>query len=433
MIRRLAILITLLFIFYHSHGQSGLNLPDQQADMAKEKYVILKDGHKSAVSSEIDNSYEALHWILDHAPDLHKSVYVYGARLLKSKIEADPAEVAYIDELMSLYDTRIRTYGDELNVLNRKAYDAFKYLRNDSERIEEIVKLFDYLHQQQNNRFPNNLLLPYFTLVTKQLSLGEIDNLDLIDYYQNLSELVSIKTENGDEDLEKIQQMMDALLVKNISLSCSQLRDILPSGGEPMSPRQSKLIIKLSLAYSCQDQPIFFQAVKVVFEEKPSRKLAKIIGAYHLGNNEFEDAIYYLEQALELSEDNIQKSEVLCDMAKTYSLASDKINARKVAYESLKRNPDQLDCYKLIGDLYFNSFEECKRGKSRIQDRSIFYAAYEMYALAKDRDKMANAEQQFPTMEQIHDENYREDTIINTGCWIQENVKIRRRPKLASR
>jgi hypothetical protein len=83
--------------------------------------------------------------------------------------------------------------------------------------------------------------------------------------------------------------------------------------------------------------------------------------------------------------------------------------------------------------MYYNSFDDCKKGKSRVQDRSVFYAAYEKYALANDKEKMSNAEQQFPTMEEIHTENYVEGQPISTNCWIGEQVTIRRRPNLASK
>jgi hypothetical protein len=119
-------------------------------------------------------------------------------------------------------------------------------------------------------------------------------------------------------------------------------------------------------------------------------------------------------------------------MAKVYYVIGDKLNARKMAYNSLKYDPGNAACYTLIGDMYFTSFDECKKGESRVEDRSLFYAAYEKYALAKDREKMSLAEQQFPTMEEIHTENFKEGDTVNTNCWMGEPVKIRRRPELAS-
>ena len=75
-----------------------------------------------------------------------------------------------------------------------------------------------------------------------------------------------------------------------------------------------------------------------------------------------------------------------------------------------------------------NSFEDCKQGQSRVQDRSIFIAAYNMYKLAGSSTGMLNAKAQFPSSEEIFNESREVGDQISTGCWVNETVTLDRRP-----
>jgi tetratricopeptide (TPR) repeat protein len=430
----LTTMAVLLYFIPMAIAQSGLNLPEDNPDTAKEKYVILSDNHDSDIEQEYKEAYACFEWIEANAPDLHETVYIFGLKTIKNMIEHDPDDKELQERLMETYDMRIKYFGHEVKVLSRKAFDAYKYFRNDTARLNETVEIFDYLYQHQKEQMENNLLYPYFDLTATQLANKKIANASVIENYQNISEVIQFKIDNGEKDLDKIQQLIDARLVKIIAIECGSLDKVLPAdpGENGMNLQQAKLIVKLSLAYGCQQEPIFFDAIKVIYVEKPTMKIANLIGSYHLSRKEYDIALSYLAQALELAEDDVEKSAVYFDLAKTHYMSGNKIEARKMANEALRLDPLNKDCYRLIGDLYYNSFDDCKKGKSRVQDRSVFYAAYEKYALANDKEKMSNAEQQFPTMEEIHTENYEEGQTINTNCWIGEIVKIRRRPDLAS-
>lgn len=430
----LTILAILLFPMHMAFAQAGLNLPNENPELAKEKYVILSDNHDSEIEQEYKEAFASYQWILANAPELHETVYIFGLKTLKTMIDQDPENKDLQDLLMETYDMRIKYFGNEIKVLNRKAFDAYRYFRNDTSRLDETVEIFDYLYQQQKEQMEENLLYPYFDLKTLQLANKKINDASVIENYQNVSDAIQYKIDKGEKDLEKIQQLIDAKLVKIITIECASLDKVLTGnpGENSMNIQQARLIVKLSLAYGCQQETIFFDAVKVIFEDKPTVKIANLLGSYHLSRKEYDVAMSYLNQALELAENDSEKSAVYFDLAKTHYMSGNKIEARKTAIEALKLDPSNKDCYRLIGDMYYNSFDDCKKGKSRVQDRSVFYAAYEKYALANDREKMSNAEQQFPTMEEIHTENYEEGQAINTNCWIGEIVIIRRRPDLAS-
>ena len=94
---------------------------------------------------------------------------------------------------------------------------------------------------------------------------------------------------------------------------------------------------------------------------------------------------------------------------------------------AISSDNDNTDAYKLIGNLYMASYEDCKEGKSRVNDRLVFIAAYNMYRRAGLGDKANQAKAQFPSMEEIFNENLEVGESLNTGCWINENVTLSKR------
>ena len=105
-----------------------------------------------------------------------------------------------------------------------------------------------------------------------------------------------------------------------------------------------------------------------------------------------------------------------------------KTTSRDFARKALASDPSNSGAYKLIGDLYMNSFDDCKQGVSKVQDRSIFIAAYNMYKRAGSSTGMVNAKAQFPSIDEIFSEGYKEGQSLSTGCWVGESVSLERRP-----
>jgi len=132
----------------------------------------------------------------------------------------------------------------------------------------------------------------------------------------------------------------------------------------------------------------------------------------------------YYQQAIELSDDALTKAQAHLALAIHFHRRLRYSKAREEALKATKLNPLLKDAYKLIGDLYLSSFESCKKGKMVSNDRAVFVAAWHMYRKAGRKDLMEVAQQQFPTVEQLFQDNYQEGQKIKIGCWINVEVKL---------
>ena len=95
--------------------------------------------------------------------------------------------------------------------------------------------------------------------------------------------------------------------------------------------------------------------------------------------------------------------------------------------EALIEVPSYKDAYKLLGDLYMGSYEDCKKGQSRVKDRLVFIAAHRMYTRGAHKTKAQQAKAQFPSAEEIFTENYEIGQQLKVDCWINETVTLAKR------
>jgi tetratricopeptide (TPR) repeat protein len=192
---------------------------------------------------------------------------------------------------------------------------------------------------------------------------------------------------------------------------------------------KAKRIVALGLAYKCKDLSVFLKAAKVVQRHAPDFGLAKLIAILSDAREEYDTADHYYLEAKSLTHDPMKKAEINYALALHYRRRDTKTLARNHALQAAKVDQYRRDAYKLIGDLYFSSSEDCKEGTSIVRDRAVYMAAYEMYKKAGHTEMMEAARAQFPTREEIFQETYTEGQVVKVGCWINENVKIQCRPE----
>jgi tetratricopeptide (TPR) repeat protein len=173
--------------------------------------------------------------------------------------------------------------------------------------------------------------------------------------------------------------------------------------------------------------PVALDAAKVVQKNEPEYGLAKLIAQLSAASEDFDGAIAYFEESIDLTDDNTKKGDSYMEIAKINVIKGKKVSARDNCRNAISVDPTRTDAYKIIGDLYFNSFNDCKKGENPVHDRAIYIAAYEMYRKAQDGGSMGRAKQQFPSMEEIFTWNMEEGDQYKIGCWINETVTIQKR------
>lgn len=424
-----------------AHAQSpdtpGWNFPEdpEQAKVAREKNALYTD----YLSSEnYEAAKEPLYWLLQNVPDLNESIYQNGARIYENLAENTQDEEqahTYADSAILLYDLRIEHFNKREEILNRKAFSAYKLWRDRQERYQELYNIMEEAFEANGEDFWPQNIVGYMDAARRlKLTSDDVDDMQIINLYDTLDHTLEQQQQasKNPERTEKMRTQLDKLLVGSISAECDDIEQNLGSllRDRPDNLKLAKVIIKLSLESKCTDSPIFLQAAELVQQEEPSVGLARFLANKALSAGDFDRAIDAYENAIELSEDNLKNAEMLLGIAEIYSKQGQKSSARDYAMRALEENPNLTEAYNLVGNLYYSSYNDCRKNVSQVEDRAVFIAAYEMYERAGNTAMMAQAREQFPSISMVFEEADKEvGDQISVDCWINRSVTLRTAPK----
>lgn len=276
-------------------------------------------------------------------------------------------------------------------------------------------------------------LLPYMDIVRRyKVSGGNISDEEILEIYEEIVQITNYKIEVVKKNVDKLKFVLDKvneLLIQTIDVDCEFVKNTLGPKleAEPENLKLAKNILRLSFAGKCIDLPVFLEAAKVVQKSEPEYALAKLIGQSSASKKDFDTAIKYLEESVELTDDNTKKGDSYYSLAVIQSNLDKNVSARDYARKAVAADPTKKESYKLIGNLYYNSFGDCKKGQNPIHDKAVYIAAYDMFRLAGDSAGMSRARAQFPTMEEIFTWDLQVGDSYKVGCWINQTVSIQKR------
>ncbi|MEM7548109.1 MAG: tetratricopeptide repeat protein [Bacteroidota bacterium] len=420
------------FLFGTSINAQTWNWPEDKAK-AEEKNVLYTDALKSGNFRVAANQ---LNWLLVNAPDLNPSIYINGNKIYEGleKEESDKKlKEVYADSSLLMYDLRIQYFNEKEEVLNRKAYDAYKYWKGRRDKYPDLYALFQQTFELNGNKVFDNNLVAYLDVIRRHKAAGgDLSDSDVIETYFQINEIIDYKLSNGGngDRLEKYRDNLDKILVATVDVDCEFVENnLVPKMQEnPDDTKLAKKVFQLMLTGKCTDSPSFLSAAKIIYEVEPAYGIAIVVAKKEAAAGNIDEAEKYYNEASTLTDDNIKKAEINYDLGNLYYSKGSYSKAREYARKALSEDPSKREAYNILGNAYYQSFNTCKEGESRVKDKAVYLAAYEAYQKAGNSSGMKNAEAQFPTIDEIFNETYQEGQKISTGCWIGETVTIRRRP-----
>lgn len=420
-------------------GMLSLNLHAQCDDWkwpedkktAEEKNVLYNDALRN---DNFEAAKKPHRWLLENAPDLHSAIYINGEKIYKGLADAadeagnEEAKQRYVDSLMLIYDMRIKYCNAEADVVSRKAYSAFRYNIKNPKEMPRILELFDKAYELNGNNLDYYLWLPYMHVVT--FNARYVKNLtddQILERYDRIIEGIESQITKGTNvpRLEDYKEKVDGLIVTIIDFDCAMVKEKLGPKFEenPNDLNLAKKIFRFMLNGKCTDDPLWFEAGKLIQEKEPDYGLAKNLALKCKNSKDFACAEKYFTQALDLTEDPNKKSDIYIQLGamKTGSAA------RALYQKALEVDPTKSEAYSAIGYLYYQAFDDCAGKEDIVKDRAVFLAAYDMFQKAGNAKMMESSKEQFPSKEEIFTYNYTAGDNISVGCWIGVTTTLRSR------
>ncbi len=405
----------------------------ENKSMAEEKVALYGDAMKQG---QYRAAAAPFTWMLKNAPDWHVKLYIDGADLYDNlaEKEKDPVKKQQlVDSMLMMYDMRIKNCGDEVNVLNRKAFYAYKYNVMNKDKSVELLALFDRVAEISGTKMSDGNLVAYMTAVQANHVLHKnLSDEQILNRYDKIISIANAKIKEDEaagktKDVAKVKEyvgVIDDLLIGMVKVDC----DFVKTNLEPKfrkTPNDialAKKIFGFMLQGKCTDDPLWLEAGEVIHKVEKDFGLAKNLALKYMGNDNLEKAEELFKEALEIATTSSDKSDILIYLGSVQVKKNNKSGARDYFRQAAEAG-DKAG-YEKIGDLYYSSVNDCKKGVNMAEDRLAYIAAYNYYARAGDNQKMAQAKSQFPSKEEIFLFNWKVGDTMRVSCWIGETVTL---------
>lgn len=437
---RSSLVLALMFIGASAWSQCKEVKWPEDKTKAEECVAIWGDALKQ---NQFRTAAAPLRWMLNAAPQWNTKLYIDAATAydgLASK-ETDAAKKAVlVDSLALIYDLRIKNCGDEINVINRKAINMVKFNLNDKEKQPELLQLYDKVFEVSGNNVIDNNLEVYMSVIT--VNVGNHKNLNeeqILERYDKLTSVIDAKIKvaqgaNKAADVEKykkIKSSVDDKLIKIVKVDCEFVKKNLEPKfkANPTDVNLGRKIFQFMLNDKCTDDPLWLEAAELVHKTTPDYTLAKVLGAKYLQNKNTEKAETLFTEASTLASSPEEKADMAILLGDLENIKGSKSAARENYRKAATLDPKNKEGFEKIGDLYYFAFNDCKKGQSLAEDRLVYLAAYEYYARAGNQQKMAQAKNQFPSVTELFELNWKEGESKKIDCWVGETVVLKTRGK----
>lgn len=419
-----------IFLFVLAIAYTSATAQDVTKQEIENNYVIASDnmGFK-----KYDEAIPALHWLLKNAPSYSSSIQSYAIKAFETTandIEDAKKRTTLLDSMLVAYESKRVHFGLSEADKNRLAFKYYKYFRNDDIKAEAAFEAFSDVFQSPATVISNNIV-PYI-YVTKHYSdaVKAVPVKQANAIYDQIKTVVHLKKSSDTKRMDKYMAMVDNYYVRLLGddITCETMTRLSDGLNRSDSVKVSKRLMSLALEDKCGRTDIYQQAIELLARNEPNPGLFKVLAQYKASDKHYLEAIELYKKAFDLEEDDIKKASIHFDMANLSFVTVDKPNARKYALSSIELNAKQsARAYSLIGKLYLDSYTECAQGNNPVEDRAVFFAAYDMFEKAKDTAGMEEARAQFPTKSVAFDYDLYAGNSIDVGCWINVKTKIRTR------
>lgn len=418
--------------------------------------------YESAKVGNYDAAYEPFMQLRKDCPKWSLALYQLGEKLLKDRIKKGTNKTADVNDLMSLYEDRMKHFpsktkkGDVMGDMAQLKYD------NKMGSTMDQFKAFDMAQKTDSKNFtsPKQLYI-YFNLAT---DLVDSNEMPLEDYFELYDVLIG-KIEGKESDMAKLIGQMEEKQESGATLTSKEKKRMsgasknLESYGkikgsintllgqradcENLVPLYEKQFeerkgdikwVRVAAgrlsAKDCNDGDIFFRLVQQLHNLEPSAKSAFYLGKLAEKDGDSKLALDYYNQSAELETNPGDQAKVYYQIAENFRKKGSYGQARSYFRKALDKKPSMGICYLKIANMYAQSANNC--GTDVFSKRAVNWLAADMASKAARVDASiagtANAAAasyrgRAPSKADIFQEG-KQGQKITFGCWIGSSVTV---------
>ena len=367
-------------------------------------------------------------------PASQKSLYINGSKLYQGLIakEEDAAKKKLlIDTMFSIYNQRIEVFGQKGYVLGLKGQIMLKYTSKEYEKIYNT--LTEAIELKGNKTQPGALVAMMYNMVNWEKKGGKTAE-EVVEKYSQTMAICAANKDNPKtaKKYERAEKQISGVTASY--LDCEVLVSLAEKNFETNKTDVAwlKRMVVLLKRKKCYEAPVFAKVAEAYFKLEPSASGADGMGKIFWKNKEYDKAVGFFKQAVEMAETDDEKAEYHFSIAETYLSSRQYASARTYALKAAGLKSGWGAPYILIGDAYLSSSSSCDDGE--LGKWGAFWAAVDKYQKAKAVDgsiaeeakkKIAKASAYYPLTKDVFFYGKAKGDTYVVGCWINETTSVR--------
>lgn len=401
-------------------------------------------------TNNFKDAYTPWKAVFTEAPIAQVGTYTNGAKILRGLIQStkDAAQQkAYLDELMGVYDQRIK-YLDQLNklvkakstkgsIIGMKAHDyiAFSGKSTDVNQAYAWVKEALELEKENSDYF---LFMDMMDMSSRKLKADEAHKEQFIQDYLLTSGFAeaAVKVQKGEKMkalYKTTKDNVDAYFINSGAASCENLQNIY---GPKVAQNKTNLeylkqVINVMQLLKCTEEEAYFQASELAHAIEPTAATAAGCGYMYYKKDDITKSIEYFDQAIELEQDPMKKAEYSYTAAVILSSKKQLSRAKQYCNKAISLNNNYGDAYILIAQMYASS---PNWSDEAALNKCTFFAVIDKLQRAKSVDPSVTEKANelirtysayTPKDEDLFFLGLKKGNSVTIGGWIGETTTIR--------
>ena len=312
--------------------------------------------------------------VFTEAPFAQVGTYTNGAKILRGLIQSSTdatQQKSYLDELMGVYDQRIK-YLDQLNklvktkstkgsIIGMKAHDYIVYggKNIDVNKAYEMVKEGVELEKDKSDYF---MFMDLMDVSARKLKVDEAHKEQFIQDYLTTSGYADAaykaeKKEKMKQLLKTTKDNVDAYFINSGAASCENLQAIY---GPKVAQNKTNLdylkqVITVMQLLKCTEEEAYFQASEAAHAIEPTAATAAGCGFMYYKKGDLDKSISYFDQAIELEQDPMKKAEYCYNAGVILFSKKQLSKAKQYCNKAISFNNNYGEAYILIAQMYASS------------------------------------------------------------------------------
>ena len=258
-------------------------------------------------------------------PTARYSLLSDGTTLIRNLINKNQKNPVYkqqlVDSLMTIYNQRVEFWPKyAVSSLNNKALDMYNYMKDEPKKLYE--GLTEVINATKAQTRPNIFLFQLSTAVDLYKN-NLLDPESVINVYETAIKYLAEVTPKNDVEkrsIDKTVEDIESLFITSQVASCDNLIALFGPRVEanPGDLDLAKNVVRMmSMTEGCTNNDLFLKAVTTMYEKEPSHTSAYYLYKLYAGRNEVENAVKYMEEAI-----NSEESDNATDAGYLYELAT---------------------------------------------------------------------------------------------------------------